>query len=46
MEDKLPTNIDWTQLKNYEKEDTTTNSKELACSAGGCEITDLTGDIK
>ena len=46
MEDNLPIDIDWTQLKNYEKEDTTTNSKELACSAGGCEITDLTGDMK
>jgi len=25
-------------LTKYEKEDTTTSSKELACTAGACEI--------
>lgn len=30
--------IDWTKMANYEKEDNTTSSQELACSAGGCEL--------
>lgn len=30
--------LDWEELKLYEKEDTTTNSKELACTGGACEI--------
>jgi ribonucleoside-triphosphate reductase len=29
---------DWTALKNFEKDDATVNTKELACSAGVCEI--------
>lgn len=33
----MPT-IDWTKLPDYETSDTTTSSKELACSAGACEI--------
>ena len=37
--DKMPKNIDWTKLAEYEKTDTTVASQELACSAaGGCEI--------
>jgi ribonucleoside-diphosphate reductase alpha chain len=36
---KMPKNIDWTKLADYEKTDTTVASQELACSAaGGCEI--------
>ena len=35
---KTPRNINWMDLTNYEKEDTTTSSKELACTAGACEI--------
>jgi ribonucleoside-diphosphate reductase alpha chain len=35
---KMPTNVDWTNLKNYEGFDTTTGTQELSCSvAGGCE---------
>jgi ribonucleotide reductase class II len=30
--------IDWADLANYEKEDTTTSSQELACSSGVCDI--------
>lgn len=33
--------IDWDELKNYETEDTTTGSQELACSGGVCEIVDI-----
>jgi ribonucleoside-diphosphate reductase alpha chain len=38
MVKKLPKNINWDELSIYESEDTTTGSKELACSAGACEI--------
>ena len=40
--DKLmPSMIDWKKLQNYEKEDHTAGSKELACSAGVCEVVDI-----
>ncbi len=35
---KTPKNINWMDLVNHETEDTTTSSKELACTAGACEI--------
>jgi ribonucleoside-diphosphate reductase alpha chain len=35
---KMPDQIDWIRLSEYEKEDNTTGSFELACSAGLCEI--------
>lgn len=35
--EKMPV-IDWSKLKEFEKEDTTTSSKEIACSSGSCEI--------
>ena len=34
---KMP-KIDWDKLKDYEKEDNTTGSQELSCTAGQCEI--------
>ena len=36
--DKMPKNIDWTQLSSYENTDMTEGAQELACVAGGCEI--------
>ena len=39
---KMPRNVDWTLLSNYEQEDNTTGTQELACSAGACEIVDIT----
>ena len=33
-----PSYIDWTGLPSFEKEDMTTAMKELACSAGVCEL--------
>jgi ribonucleoside-diphosphate reductase alpha chain len=42
MKDKMPTSIDWTWLQDYEKEDTTSGGRELACTAGVCEVVDLT----
>lgn len=35
---KLPTNVDWSRLKEYETSDMTTGAKELSCGAGGCEM--------
>ena len=35
---KTTTSIDWSLLPQYEKEDMTENTKELACVAGACEI--------
>jgi ribonucleoside-diphosphate reductase alpha chain len=39
---KMPKNVDWMKLKEYESTDRTAGSQELACSADGCEIVDLT----
>ena len=39
---KMPRNVDWTLLSNYEREDNTTGTQELACNAGACEIVDIT----
>lgn len=39
--EKTPTNIDWTELENFEKEDNTSGTQELACSGGVCEIVDI-----
>ena len=33
--------IDWKKLTEFEKEDNTTGSRELACTAGVCEVVDL-----
>ncbi len=39
---KIPKKVDWSNLSNYEQQDYTVASQELACSAeGGCEIVDL-----
>jgi ribonucleoside-triphosphate reductase len=39
----FPKEIDWTRLSEFETEDMTTNSKDLACSAGVCEIVGSAG---
>jgi ribonucleoside-triphosphate reductase len=33
--------IDWAALSEYEREDNTSGSRELACTAGVCEVVDL-----
>ena len=38
---KMPKNVDWSLLQEFEKEDTTTGGRELACTAGVCEIVDI-----
>ncbi len=39
----MPRAIDWSKLQDFEKEDTTSGSKELACTAGVCEVVDIEG---
>ena len=34
----MPKNVSWDTLSEYEQQDMTTSSQELACVAGGCEI--------
>jgi len=36
---KMPKDINWEDLANFEQEDNTTGSQELACVGGVCEIT-------
>jgi ribonucleoside-triphosphate reductase len=38
---RTPKEIDFSKLSIYEKEDTTTGSRELACTADTCEIVDI-----
>ena len=38
----MPTEIDWSKLSDYEKEDNTVGMQTMACSGGHCEIVDLT----
>lgn len=39
---RMPNDVDWSSLKNYEKNDSTKSSQTMACSADGCELVDLT----
>ena len=39
---KLPTDIDWSGLGDYEKEDNTSGTQTFACSGDACEVVDLT----
>jgi len=34
----MPQNVNWEDLAQFEKEDNTTGSQELACVGGGCDI--------
>jgi ribonucleoside-triphosphate reductase len=38
---EFPTDIDWSRLPEWEKEDTTKGTQELACTAGVCELVDI-----
>ncbi len=37
----IPSNINWSRLSEYETEDNTTGSQELACVAGVCEVVNI-----
>jgi ribonucleoside-diphosphate reductase alpha chain len=39
---EMPKNVDWSLLKNYEKEDKTVGTQTFACSGDKCELVDLT----
>ena len=39
---KMPKNFDWSELKNYEKEDKTVGTQTFACSGDKCELVDIT----
>ena len=39
---ETPTNIDWSELQDFEKEDNTAGSQTYACSGDSCEVVDLT----
>ena len=38
----MPTEIDWSKLSDYEKEDNTAGMQTMACTGDVCEIVDLT----
>jgi ribonucleoside-diphosphate reductase alpha chain len=38
---KMPEKVSWEKLREFEKEDTTSGGRELACTAGVCEVVDL-----
>ena len=38
---EMPDSIDWSKLADYEKEDTTSGGRELACTADACEMVDI-----
>jgi len=38
---QMPRTVNWSKLQEFEKEDTTSGGRELACTADACEIVDL-----
>lgn len=38
---KMPKNVDWSKLAEYEYEDNTSSTQTMACTGGSCEIVDL-----
>jgi len=40
--EKMPTEIDWSELSTYEKTDSTVGTQTFACSGDKCEVVDLT----
>ncbi len=39
---KIPQDVDWSGLERFEKEDNTKGAQTYSCTAGSCEIVDLT----
>ena len=39
--EKMPKDVDWSELSSYENQDNTIGSQELACSGNSCEIVDI-----
>ena len=42
LKKRMPKNINWQDLSELEKEDSTRGGQELACTADSCEIVDIT----
>jgi ribonucleoside-triphosphate reductase len=42
---EMPEEIDWSMLSAYEFEDTTSGTQTLSCSAGNCEIVDISTTV-
>ena len=38
LHDEMPKDVDWSELGQFEAEDNTVGSQELACLSGVCEI--------
>jgi ribonucleoside-diphosphate reductase alpha chain len=38
---EMPRSVNWSKLQEFEKEDNTSGGRELACTAGVCEVVDL-----
>jgi ribonucleoside-diphosphate reductase alpha chain len=41
LKNKMPTNVDWNSLADYESEDNTVGSQTYACTGTTCEVVDL-----
>ena len=41
----MPEEINWSLLSTYEFEDTTTGTQSLSCTAGNCEIVDVSSSV-
>jgi ribonucleoside-diphosphate reductase alpha chain len=41
----IPKDVNWDDLVDYEDDDNTLGSQELACSGGACEIVDLVSGV-
>jgi len=41
LQAEMPKSINWEKFNDYEKEDNTKASQELACTAGVCEVVDI-----
>jgi ribonucleoside-diphosphate reductase alpha chain len=41
---KMPKETDWSELQKYETTDHTASSQSFACSAGSCELVDLSSN--
>ena len=41
LREHMPKQVNWSLLQEFEKEDTTSGGRELACTAGVCEVVDI-----
>ena len=41
LTEKMPKDVNWADLSQYEKEDTTVGTKTYACTGDSCELVDL-----